>query len=130
LIGNGNGTFKPVVNYAAANSPFDVTAVDINGDGKLDIVVSNWGTPNAATNDGAVTVLLGKGNGTFRPAKTFPSGGAEAPSVAVADVNKDGRPDIVLACVADSLNQSSTGVATVLINETKGAPRLDQADGQ
>jgi uncharacterized membrane protein len=119
LIGNGNGTFKPVVNYPAANSPFDVVAADVNGDGKLDIVVSNWGTPNAGTNDGAVTVLPGRGNGTFRPAQTFPSGGAEAPSVAVADVNQDGRPDIVLACVADTLNQTSTGVVTVLINETK-----------
>jgi hypothetical protein len=126
LIGNGNGTFKPVVNYPAANSPFDVVAADVNGDGKLDIVVSNWGTPNAGTNDGAVTVLQGRGNGTFRPAQTFPSGGAEAPSVAVADVNKDGRPDIVLACVADALNQSSTGVVTVLINATKGASRSDQ----
>jgi uncharacterized membrane protein len=123
LMGNGNGTFKPVVNYPAANSPFDVVAADVNGDGKLDIVVSNWGTPNASTNDGAVTILAGKGNGTFRPAQTFPSGGAEAPAVAVADVNKDGLPDIVLACVADSLNQSSTGAVTVLINKTKIAPR-------
>src|SRR6202049_15246 len=121
LIGNGNGTFKPAVNYPAANSPFNVVAADVNGDGKLDIVVSNWGTPNGGSNDGAVTVLQGKGNGTFRPAQTFPSGGAEAPSVAVADLNKDGRPDIVLACVADALNQSSTGVVTVLINDTKSA---------
>jgi len=124
LLGNGNGTFKPVVNYPAANSPFNVVAADMNGDGKLDIVVSNWGTANPATNDGAVTVLLGKGNGTFQPMQTFPSGGAEAPSVAVADVNKDGRPDIVLACIADSLNQSSTGVVTVLINNTKSATSL------
>jgi hypothetical protein len=121
LIGKGNGTFKPAVTYFAANSPFNVVAADVNGDGKLDIVVSNWGTPNGGTNDGAVTVLQGKGNGTFRPLQTFPSGGAEAPSVAVADVNKDGRPDIVLACVADALNQSSTGVVTVLINNTKSA---------
>jgi len=127
LMGNGNGSFKPVVNYPAANSPFNVTAADINGDGKLDIVVSNWGTPNAGSNDGAVTVLLGKGNGTFQPAQTFPSGGAEAPSVAVADVNKDGRLDVVLACVADSLNQSSTGVVTVLINNTKSALRLGES---
>jgi uncharacterized protein (DUF2141 family) len=123
LLGKGNGTFKSAVNYPAANSPFDVVAADVNGDGKLDIVVSNWGTPNAAVNDGAVTVLQGKGNGTFRPAQTFPSGGAEAPSVAVADVNHDGLLDIVLACVADSLNQNSTGVVSVLINATKTAPR-------
>jgi uncharacterized membrane protein len=127
LMGNGNGSFKPVMNYPAANSPFNVAAADINGDGKLDIVVSNWGTPNAGSNDGAVTVLLGKGNGTFQPAQTFPSGGAEAPSVAIADVNKDGRLDVVLACVADSLNQSSTGVVTVLINNTKSALRLGES---
>jgi hypothetical protein len=123
LMGKGDGTFKPAVNYPAANSPFNVAAADMNNDGNLDIVVSNWGTPNPATNAGAVTVLLGKGNGTFRPAQTFPSGGAEAPSVAVADVNKDGLLDIVLACVADALNQSSTGVVTVLINKTKTIPR-------
>jgi hypothetical protein len=69
---------------------------------------------------------VGKGNGTFQPAQTFPSGGAESPSVAVADVNKDGRPDIVLACVADSLNQNSTGVVSVLINITKSAPQFAQ----
>jgi uncharacterized membrane protein len=130
LIGRGNGTFKPAVNYPAENSPFNVVAADVNGDGKLDIVVSNWGTPNPATNAGAVTVLLGKGNGTFRPAQTFPSGGAEAPSVAVADVNKDGLLDIVLACVADALNQSSTGVATVLINKTKTATGSATTSGQ
>jgi hypothetical protein len=119
LIGNGNGTFKKVVSYSAENSPFNVTAADINGDGNLDIVVSNWGTPNGGTNDGAVTILTNKGDGTFRPDQTFPSGGAETPSVAVADLNKDGRPDIALACVADGLNQNSTGVATVLLNTTK-----------
>ena len=123
LIGNGNGTFKPAVRYLAANSPFNVVAADVNGDGNFDIVVSNWGTSNGGTNDGSVTVLLGKGNGAFLPAQVFPSGGAEAPSVAVADVNKDGRPDIVLACVADTLNQNSTGVVTVLINATKSASR-------
>ena len=128
LLGRGNGTFKPVVNYPAANSPFDVVAADVNGDGKLDIVVSNWGTPNAALNDGAVTVLQGRGNGTFRAAQTFPSGGAEAPSVAVADVNNDGRLDIALACVADTLKQTSTGVVTVLLNNTRGISV--KADGQ
>jgi len=124
LLGKGNGTFKPAVTYPAENSPFDVVAADVNGDGKLDIVVSNWGTSNGGSNDGAVTILTGKGNGTFSPAKTFPSGGAESPSVAVADVNKDGLLDVVLACVADTLNQSSTGVVSVLINDTKGGLRL------
>jgi hypothetical protein len=138
LLGKGNGTFQPVKTYASggngavsvAVADLNQVAADVNGDGKLDIVVSNWGTPNPATNDGAVTVLLGKGNGTFRPAQTFPSGGAEAPSVAVADVNKDGLLDLVLACVADALNQSSTGVVTVLINKTKTATGSATTSGQ
>ena len=50
--------------------------------------------------------------------------------IILAVVLKDGRPDIVLACVADSLNQSSTGVVTVLINDTKGAPGSAEANGQ
>jgi hypothetical protein len=119
LLGNGDGTFKSAMTYAAANSPYNVLAADVNGDGKLDIVVSNWGTGNGGSNDGSVSVLKGKGNGKFGPAKIFPSGGAEAPSVAVADVNGDGKLDIVLACVADSLNQNSTGVVSVLINDSK-----------
>jgi hypothetical protein len=123
LLGKGDGTFKTAVSYQAENSPYNVTAADLNGDGNLDIVVSNWGTPNGGTNDGAVTVLPGKGNGTFGPLRTFPSGGAETPSVAVADVNNDGLPDVVLACVADTLSQTSTGVVSVLINNTKIAGR-------
>jgi hypothetical protein len=45
-------------------------------------------------------------------------------------LNKDGRPDIVLACVADGLNQSSTGVVTVLINKTKTATGSFKIGGQ
>ena len=44
-----------------------------------------------------MSVLLGNGDGTFRPAATYPSGGYDARSVAVADINHDGKADIVVA---------------------------------
>ncbi len=47
--------------------------------------------------NGTVGVLLGNGDGTFQTAVTYDSGGYEAISVAVADVNGDGKPDLVVA---------------------------------
>jgi len=63
------------------------TAVaDLNGDGKLDVVVSD---------NNNVWVLLGNGDGTFQPAATYTISGAT--SFALADFNGDGRPDILAA---------------------------------
>ncbi len=44
-------------------------------------------------------VLLGNGDGTFQTAVTYDSGGYAANSVAVADVNGDGKPDLLVANV-------------------------------
>ena len=99
-----------------------MAVADVNGDGRPDLAVAN-------TVDGTVGVLLGKGDGTFKlPASSIYHLRHSAQSVAVADVNNDGRPDIALACVADTLNQGSTGVVTVLINKTKSA-RLSAETG-
>jgi len=86
LLGNGDGTFQPVVVYGAGRGDsFSVTLADMNGDGKLDIVVGNIGS---------VGVLAGKGDGTFREAVSF-SGGGDTLNVAAADLNGDGRPDLL-----------------------------------
>jgi hypothetical protein len=50
-----------------------------------------------STCTGAATVLLGKGDGTFQPSLTYASGGYEADSVAIADINGDGKLDLLLA---------------------------------
>ena len=99
LLGNGDGTFQPAVTYDAgsggsweANS---VAVADVNGDGYPDLVVADEG-PWPFTH-GAVGVLLGNGDGTFQPAVTYSSGAGGAYSVAVADVNGDGKPDVVVA---------------------------------
>jgi uncharacterized repeat protein (TIGR01451 family) len=91
LLGNGNGTFQAQVTFATGSTPISVAVADVNGDGKLDLIVANHGSNN-------VGVLLGNGNGTFAPQQTFDTGISSIPSsVTVADVNGDGRPDLVVA---------------------------------
>jgi hypothetical protein len=93
LLGNGDTTFKKAVTYPAGSFPASVAVADVNGDGKPDLVV-------ATTQDnvnGSVGVLLGNGDGTFASIVNYASGGTSPLSVAVADVNGDGKPDLVVA---------------------------------
>jgi hypothetical protein len=64
-----------------------------------------------------VSVLLGNGNGTFHSAVNFGVGSTPV-SVAVADVNGDGRPDLVTA------NQTFSGTVNVLLGNRKAATHL------
>jgi hypothetical protein len=83
LMGNGDGTFQPPVDYGAGNQPFGIAVGDFNGDGKPDLVTSNFNT---------VSVLLGNGDSTFQKHVAYLAGFA---SVAVGDFNSDGAPDLV-----------------------------------
>jgi hypothetical protein len=75
-----------------------VAAADVNGDGKPDLLVGNMCINICAVGAvGSVGVLLGNGDGTFQPAVTYDPGGTGAWSVKVADVNGDGKPDLVVA---------------------------------
>lgn len=116
LLGNGDGTFKPAVTYGSGGyGAYTVTVADVNGDGKLDLLVGNAFAISFGGGDGTVGVLLGNGDGTFQPAATYDSGGGGAYSIAVADVNADGKLDLVVAnhlCV-EGLGIPCTGDAVV-----------------
>jgi len=94
LLGIGNGTFRMAVNYAVGIHPYSAAVGDFNGDGKPDLAVANWGSmPGSVSN---VSVLLGNGDGTFQAAINY-TAGTNPQSVAVADFNGDGKPDLVVA---------------------------------
>src|ERR1019366_3412245 len=106
LLGNGDGTFKAAVTYASgAAYPVSIAITDVNGDGRPDLLVANQ-----TAGEGRVGVLLGNGDGTFQPVATDDSGGARADEVAVADVNGDGKPDLLTA------NEDSDTVGVLLGN--------------
>jgi len=87
LLGKGDGTFMPHVDYATGLGPQPIAVGDFNGDGNLDVVTAE---------DSTVSVLLGNGDGTFRKCVNYT--GEYAPEeIAVADLNGDGKLDLVLA---------------------------------
>ena len=66
MLGNGDGSFRPQVEYPAGGYTESIAAGDLNGDGKVDLVVTN---SNAQI---GLTVLLGNGDGTFgAPARSI-----------------------------------------------------------
>ncbi len=104
--GSPGQQFGPPVSMAARTNTHSVTAVDLNADGRLDLVAANAGS-NVAS------VWLGNGNGTFGTRADFATGAAPK-SIAVADVNRDGRLDLV------SANQDAASVSVLLGNGTGG----------
>lgn len=92
-----NSIFSEALTYDTGEADANSVAVaDVNGDGKLDLVVANQCGDIITCTDGSVSVLLGNGDGTFQPAVSYDSGGNHAYWVAVADVNGDGKPDIIV----------------------------------
>lgn len=99
LTGTGTGTFNPPI-YFPNTSGFDspaIAATDLNGDGKLDLVVMHTigcYTPPCRAAD-SITILLGNGNGTFQTPSEVDVGTGPF-SMAVLDLNRDGIKDVAI----------------------------------
>ena len=101
LLGNGDGSFKPGPSYDVDFSPTAVTVGDVDGDGKLDLVVANSCGKSAACSNGTASVLLGDGKGNFT-FKTDVDLGKQVSSVALADLKGAGKLDLIAANSADN----------------------------
>jgi hypothetical protein len=99
LRGNGDGTFGPgYPDYdSGGRQAVAIAVADLNGDSKPDVTVANQCTSGGCSQGhGVVGVLLGNGDTQFpfQPVVNY-SGGNHTSDVAVADVNGDGKPDIL-----------------------------------
>jgi len=116
------GNFFPPVSYATGGyNPVSVAIADINSDGKADMVVANQCTgPDFCASPGLIGVMLGMGNGTFQPAVTYASGGSVLNALAIADVDGDGKPDLITVDECDILGNCSEGLIGVLLGNGDG----------
>lgn len=89
------------------NGAHFIAVADVNQDGKADIIVAN-------ADAGTLTILLGDGKGNFSPSAGSPVPAGHLPNdIAVADMNHDGKPDLVIA------NHQSPYI-TVLLGDGRG----------
>ncbi len=117
LLGNGDGTFAAGNSYVLVGGYVaDVGLADFNDDRNLDIVTGGYGAGN-------VNLLRGNGDGTFNAPEPSPAGqtGGGPNDIAVADLDRDGAPDVATA------NYGSNTIS-VLLNGGSPLPALRVGD--
>jgi len=108
LLGDGRGHFPSAFNLSeTAYRSYSGRLVDLDGDGHLDLVLSNDRPDPKLT-------FLNDGTGHFQTAGAFGRPEWETRNAAVADLNGDGLPDVVVA------NRSDSATAYICLNHGKG----------
>jgi len=114
LLGHGDGTFSPAITYGSG-SYFAIDVADVDGDQNPDLVLANWACSNSGL--GCISVMPGNGDGTFQSAMNF-STESDANSLAVADLNRDDKLDIVIPNRESFGSNDPPGTVSVLLNST------------
>jgi FG-GAP-like repeat/Thrombospondin type 3 repeat len=124
LFGDGQGGFKLGGTYTVPFMGASVRSGDVNGDAIPDLVVC--GPPLEVDGySGGLSILIGRRDGTFGPARTFGTGGSPI-QAALLDWNSDGRLDVVGANFGTPSQSPSTS-GFILFNQ--GPPPDADGDG-
>jgi len=116
MLGNGDGTLQPAVNYPAGLGTVAATAWDFNGDGKADLAVVNY-------QDSTVTIMFGSASGKLTSGNTYSTGMGTFPgAIAVADVNGDGKPDLIVSTFVGIVTLFGNGNGTFQSGPSTVAP--------
>ncbi len=120
ILAANAGQFLEAPQYPTGSTPQAVAVADLNGDGNLDIVVTNSGTPGG----NSISVLLGNGDGTFQAQKVYTTDTAPQ-GVAIGDFNGDGHPDI-------AVTNSGSNFVSIFLGNGDGTfqPKIDTATGR
>ncbi len=105
-------TFGPAVAHSLPQTVYGIAVADYNRDGKLDVATANRNSNN-------ISILFGKGDGTF-PARTDFAVNGSPTGIATADFNRDGRADLVTANLNGSLSSYS-----ILLDNGMGGFNVD-----
>jgi len=115
FLGRGDGTFAVSPLPSSSYVPNSVAVGDFDGDGISDLAItSSEGGGTLA--GGAVTILSGRGDGTFAVRST-PSALTAPGYVVAGDFNGDGLPDLAVIDTADAINFAYTPVVKALLNQ-------------
>lgn len=108
LLGNNKNQYvSKTVSGSVSHAIGDPQIADMNGDGILDIVTASqgeWDDTGRFATEGAIDIFFGKGDGTFPNHVRAAVGQFMTPFI--VDVNKDGKPDLVVGTYpyGDSIN--------------------------
>jgi len=117
LIQNASapGIFLPQIVYAAGSQPTSIAVGDLNGDGRPDLAVANYGSPDGSIKASASVFLQDPADpGKFLPATDYATG-FRSSSIAIGDLDGDGRMDLA---VANPVTSGSNGGISILLQDT------------